>query len=221
MRTRIPVSGIIVFVLSVAVAALMYGWIQTAESGEPATPALPLPTFTPTRMPVATFTPTAVQPGETSTLPTDTPEPASATETPVPPTNTPTAVQPGETSTLPTDTPEPASATETPVTPTDTPTATVPSLTETPTATPESAATPLATGSPTATPTAQPVVIVNVNVLNVRREPNTDSDVLGAVTRGERLTVLDRTDEGDWLQVLLPSDQIGWVSAPLVLPAEE
>ena len=100
-----------------------------------------IPTDTPT--PVPTDTPTAVPTNTPTPVPTDAPTPvpptATATSTPIPPTDTP----------VPTDTPTPVPPTAT-LTPTSTPTST-PTNTPTPLPTPTATATPV---PPTATATS-------------------------------------------------------------------
>jgi uncharacterized protein YgiM (DUF1202 family) len=61
-------------------------------------------------------------------------------------------------------------------------------------------------------------VRVTASTLNVRRQPTTTADVLTQVKRGDRLTLV--TVGNDWMQVLLPNGDRGWVSAQHVETAD-
>ena len=104
-----------------------------------------------------------------------------------------------------------ATATHTPL-PTNTATATA-----TETATPTHTAT--ATHSPTAThtppPTSEEVVLLieapGPYRINVRASNSVDSARLATLEVGSIVTVIARTIDNTWLQVLLPNGQVGWV----------
>jgi hypothetical protein len=132
----------------------------------------------------------------------------------VPPTQTPTPTQtltptPGPTPTFtPTFIP---TFTMTP-TPTKTPTI-VPTKTPSPTATRLPTETPTRTPTPTATP--QTAVINYPYGLNLRAEPDSQSELLAFLEEGTVVILLDgyeTTDEGDWQQVEV-GGLTGWLLA--------
>lgn len=61
---------------------------------------------------------------------------------------------------------------------------------------------------------ASEVVIVNVDVLNLRSGPGTSYAAAGQVLRGMRLEVLQR--QGDWVKVRTPAGKEAWVAGWLV-----
>ena len=65
-----------------------------------------------------------------------------------------------------------------------------------------------------------PAVIIG-NVVNIRKGPSVDQEVITQLKKGELVTVI--TKEKDWLKVVLPDDLTGWVADWLVEPkaAEE
>jgi|GEM_PF-1182701 len=163
------------------------------------------PTFTPTNTPEPTNTP----------LPTNTPEPtdeaestdntedggAQAVTSPDDETDTtdeqPT-VEPTATNTpIPTDTPEPTATATNTLVPTDTP-------------------------SPTATftPTPRLITVIVVNApggsVNVRTGPNTNFPVLTTASDGSVYQVIGESEDGDWINFLLPDGRDGWIASFLV-----
>ena len=50
-----------------------------------------------------------------------------------------------------------------------------------------------------ATTTTENVVTVNTNAVNIREKPSTSSDILGSVSKGRKLEVINKS--GDWTQV--------------------
>jgi hypothetical protein len=119
---------------------------------------------------------------------------------------------PMPTSTVPprTSTPRPIltpTATRTPsVTPTFSPT---PS--ETPTITPTPTLTPTSTPSPTPAVNAQ--VSAGRDGLNLRADPGMEGEVQAQLGEHTPLTIIGRTADGAWLQVLTPEGMQGWVTA--------
>ncbi len=102
------------------------------------------------------------------------------------PTFTPTPI-------LPTATPEPPTPTPEPPTPTPEP----------PTATPE---------IPTETPSPEPAQVeVAAAAVNLRSGPSTGFALAGRATQGQRLSILGRTEAGDWYQVTSPDGGEAWV----------
>jgi uncharacterized protein YgiM (DUF1202 family) len=52
---------------------------------------------------------------------------------------------------------------------------------------------------------------VNASLLNVRREPSLQGEVVGHARRGERVTILG--ESGEWLRVRTGGGEVGWVSS--------
>ena len=65
---------------------------------------------------------------------------------------------------------------------------------------------------------AETTVVVTADTLNVRAGPGTSYKVVAQVKRGTVLTVLERSQLGDWLKVRTPAQIVGWVSARYVAP---
>ncbi len=61
--------------------------------------------------------------------------------------------------------------------------------------------------------------VVEVTRLNVRKEPDVESQRIGYVDAGEKVTVI--ADLGDWLQVTYGNDRAGYVAAEYVTVIEE
>lgn len=57
-------------------------------------------------------------------------------------------------------------------------------------------------------------VVVTGSTLNVRRQPSTAGEIVTQVKRGTKLTLV--TVGNDWMQVLLPNGERGWVSSQYV-----
>ena len=83
------------------------------------------------------------------------------------------------------------------------------------TATLELSPTPSATALPTPIQTPRFDALVTGDVLNLRSEPDIDSQAIGALEKGCELQVIGRTGEGDWLKVEFQGIE-GWVAAPYV-----
>ena len=119
---------------------------------------------------------------------------AAPTPTPVPPTPTPVP---------PTPTPVPPTPTPVPLTPTPTPAPATP--------------TPQPTNTPLPTPTPEPFAVVLADVLNLRAGPGTNYDVISKLKAGDQLSLVERTQDGEWVCVENPNDEgLGWVFASLV-----
>jgi type II secretory pathway pseudopilin PulG len=106
-------------------------------------------------------------------------------------------------------------------TPTATPTQTEPTATPTeedkdpdpPTLIPTAMPTPTPTPTATPIPTPKPDAVVNMEaLLNLRSGPGTYYDTLGVLEEGDPLRVTDRNHTGDWLRVIAPDGQEGWVA---------
>jgi hypothetical protein len=93
-----------------------------------------------------------------------------------------------------------------------------------PVATPVPAcATPTPTVTPTPSPTPSPTPVVAVvrpgpaQGLNVRAGPGTEYPVLDVLPAGSRLTVVDRSTDGEWVEVCcVRGGEPGWVAAELI-----
>jgi len=98
---------------------------------------------------------------------------------------------------------------------TDTPTFTpTPEATATPTPAPTDTPTPQPTDTPT--PAPQPEAVVTSKSLNVRAGPGTSHPIVTTVKQGDALSVLATNEDSSWLQIQLPDEKTGWVSAKLV-----
>lgn len=110
----------------------------------------------------------------------------------------------------------PTVAAVTPEPPTTAPTATRPAPSPTPTRRPTATRTPTPTQTSTPSPTPMPDAVVTVETLNLRSGPGTIYDRVGALRRGDALTVTARNQPGDWLSVIAPDGGRGWVATSLV-----
>ncbi len=88
--------------------------------------------------------------------------------------------------------------------------------TEQPAPQPTAVSSPPPQSAPQPAPSAE-VVSVNVNRLNVRSGPGKNYSVMFTATRGERLTVLERS--GDWIRVRNSAGREGWTAGWLTVPA--
>ncbi|GAB5493955.1 MAG: hypothetical protein Phog2KO_41700 [Phototrophicaceae bacterium] len=172
--------------------------------------------FTYQQMVLGLYNPSATpSPTETTTpIPTETGLPTSTDL----PTNTPTAT---------------ATASDTPI-PSATPTASdtpIPSLTPRPatnTAEPEVSDTPL---PPTATVVATDMPQVEVETIeiavvssetsaNVRAGAGEGFAVVSSVATGQQLAIAERSEDGEWVRVILPDGSNGWISSSLLTTLE-
>ncbi len=113
---------------------------------------------------------------------------------------------------------------------TATPTATA---TQTPTTPPTDTATPAPQASPTepepeleqlavapaatATQVLNPVAeVIARGLVNIRRRPNTASDILAVASAGDTFPVLGENDDGSWINILLPDGIEAWIASFLV-----
>lgn len=69
---------------------------------------------------------------------------------------------------------------------------------------------------PTATPSAEPRLIVNAELVNVRRGPGTAYEQIGVAVQNAQFALTGRNEPGDWWQVCCFDGQPGWLYAPLV-----
>jgi hypothetical protein len=78
--------------------------------------------------------------------------------------------------------------------------------------------TPAAPASPTATPTPseKTVAVISTDVLNVRRTPAPDGELVQTVAQGEQYDVIGRSQDGGWIQLGQEGRELGWVSAEFV-----
>jgi tetratricopeptide (TPR) repeat protein len=99
--------------------------------------------------------------------------------------------------------------------PTVTLTATV-AASPTPTASMTATQTPTPTTTPERIVASQPVAIVKVDAVNVRSGPTTNGAIVGTSVNRESLPVKGRNSAGDWVQVVLANQRIGWIRADLI-----
>ena len=96
-----------------------------------------------------------------------------------------------------------------------------------PAATPDASATgtdPTApsesTSAPTAaqpTPATKTVAAINAAILNVRRAPSTDGEVVQTVEEGQQYDVIGRSQDGEWVQIGSDGRELGWVAAEFII----
>lgn len=68
----------------------------------------------------------------------------------------------------------------------------------------------------TAPESAIGTVTVTANALNVRSEPRIANNVITRVQRGQQFPLLDRSADGNWVQIALDASTTGWVSTAYV-----
>jgi N-acetylmuramoyl-L-alanine amidase len=66
---------------------------------------------------------------------------------------------------------------------------------------------------------AATATVTGAGILNVRSGPGTDFSLLNALPDGQSVTLAGRNADATWLQVRLPNDQLGWVSAQFLTSA--
>ncbi|MDE2857002.1 MAG: SH3 domain-containing protein [Chloroflexota bacterium] len=97
-----------------------------------------------------------------------------------------------------------------------------PTLTASPTSMPTAIPTePQPSPEPTATATATPAPIPVAEVtapgfVNIRRRPNTASDILAIASAGDTFPVLGENGDGSWINILLPDGVEAWIASFLV-----
>ncbi len=190
-------------------------------TGTPTETATVLPSLIPSAAVVAAQPSPTVQPTATNTVvpitltlaPTLTPPP---TVTPIPPTSTNTPTITRTPFQFPTGTPSPTPS----LTPSQPPAITlaptltpVPSLTSTfgqpPTFTPVV----FATLTPSSTPLPSAQVCETCNNLRLRDKPGSAGSVIDLLSAGTPVTIVGRTENNTWIQVVLADGRTGWVSA--------
>jgi hypothetical protein len=60
------------------------------------------------------------------------------------------------------------------------------------------------------------VAVVNASILNVRRSPSPDGELLQTVEQGAQYDVIGRSQDGSWIQIGESGRELGWVSADFV-----
>lgn len=109
--------------------------------------------------------------------------------------------------------------TPTPSLPDDTPASPAPATDDTllPVVTTEPEDTPPPTPTPSSTPTPLPATgVIKEDSVNVRSGPGQNFDRVVKLVKGEKVTILGRTDASDWYQITTVNDQEGWVSGDFV-----
>lgn len=119
---------------------------------------------------------------------------------------------------LPTPTPLPT-ATPTLVPPTPVPptpaSSSAPAATATSQEVAEAQPTATATLAPTATPEPHPMVVAG-KTINVRGGPGTGYAVVGSLNNGDNVRIVAKNAAGDWWQIRLPNEVLGWVYNAIV-----
>lgn len=72
------------------------------------------------------------------------------------------------------------------------------------------------TFTPSPTPTSEPVVTIKASTLRVRSGPGTEYEVVARLEEGDIVVVLGKNGSGDWLKILLPDGEEGWVATEFV-----
>lgn len=70
--------------------------------------------------------------------------------------------------------------------------------------------------APTPTPATKAVAVINATILNVRRSPSADGELVQTVEQGQQYDVIGRSQDGAWLQIGTEGREVGWVSAEFV-----
>jgi hypothetical protein len=65
------------------------------------------------------------------------------------------------------------------------------------------------------------MAVINASILNVRRAPAADGEVVQTVNQGERYDVIGRSQDGAWIQIGADGRELGWVAAEFVLEETE
>lgn len=60
------------------------------------------------------------------------------------------------------------------------------------------------------------LVVAEGNGVRLRTQPSTNAQILGFLAEQSAVYIVGRTDDSSWLQVITPSDQIGWVWAAYI-----
>lgn len=68
----------------------------------------------------------------------------------------------------------------------------------------------------TATPATKAVVVINAPILNVRRTPDPNGELVQTVDQGQQFDVIGRTADGAWIQIGTEGRELGWVAAEFV-----
>ena len=119
-----------------------------------------------------------------------------------------------DTPTLPAQTTSVTSPTLTSAATSTVPPAPTPLSTETaiPTSMPTEIATPTSPAAPPATPTPEINGVINVNILNLRIEPNTNLAFVGTLVQNTEVIILGKNQAESWLRVQSQENE-GWVIA--------
>jgi len=73
--------------------------------------------------------------------------------------------------------------------------------------------------SPVPSPQVQKAVVA-IPRLNLRAGPSTESEVIAKLNQGDKVTITDHNEAGNWFQVQTETGETGWVAAAYVmLPA--
>ena len=72
------------------------------------------------------------------------------------------------------------------------------------------------TSSPTPAPVFGLVTTPDSQRLNVRAGPSVAYEVVSRLENGEEVMILQRTPDGDWLEIIIADQQKGWVASPYI-----
>lgn len=72
------------------------------------------------------------------------------------------------------------------------------------------------TPTPTPTPTIEPASLTTRREMNVRAGPGTNYAIIGLTAGGEKFLITGKNPAGDWLQIEMEENEIGWVYKQLV-----
>lgn len=113
-----------------------------------------------------------------------------------------------EATSTPTKTPLGASE-QAPVNPTATP---IPAVNQPATSAAEPTVAPATgqTGSPAE------IAVINADLLNIRGGPSTGDEIVRTANLGEEFTIVDRSQDGSWVQIAQAGQTVGWVAAEFV-----
>jgi uncharacterized protein YraI len=79
---------------------------------------------------------------------------------------------------------------------------------------------PPSAAQPTPAPVVERVGTVNTDLINIRSEPSTDSNIVDTAATGESFTVVGQSDDGQWLQLAENGATLGWAAAEFMTVEE-
>jgi uncharacterized protein YraI len=67
----------------------------------------------------------------------------------------------------------------------------------------------------------QEIATVSASVLNIRSGPSTNNEIVTTAAEGDQFALLDRSDDGQWVQLGQDGSAVGWASAEFVTVGTE